>query len=365
MNKLWLCFLLISAASGCANAAHHTTSQPDHLQEHRVLVIVNDNSIASQKIGAYYAQKRHIPPGFICHIRCPEQEEVNEDVFSEAILGPVADKLALLMHPHTVDYLVLTKGVPLRIHSDTPSADPRMTPNGDSVDGRLMTQDLLGMSSPNVNPFFNSKVRFTHAKFGLYLATRLDGYTVKDAESLVDRALIAKPSDGVFVLDGAPSRKGGPGEPHLNDYLDTAAQILRSRHKKVLLDQTLTFLGGIANVMGYWSWGSNDPAFTTTLYLGNTFRAGALAETAVSTSARTMLPTSGGQSLIADLVAHGITGVKGYVAEPYSFSMAHADILFDRYTKGWNLAESFYSASYTVHWKDVVLGDPLCAPYAK
>ena len=45
-------------------------------------------------------------------------------------------------------------------------------------------------------------------------------------------------------------------------------------------------------------------------------------------------------------------------------AMAHADILFDRYTAGYNLAESFYMASQFIHWKDMVIGDPICAPYA-
>ena len=90
------------------------------------------------------------------------------------------------------------------------------------------------------------------------------------------------------------------------------------------------------------------------------------AETAVSTSARTFAaPKASGQSLIADLVAQGVTGCKGYVSEPGISAMAHPDILFDRYTAGFNLAESFYMASWHIHWKDMVIGDPLCAPYSK
>ena len=39
--------------------------------------------------------------------------------------------------------------------------------------------------------------------------------------------------------------------------------------------------------------------------------------------------------------------------------------LFDRYVSGFNLAESFYAASLVTYWKDIVIGDPLCRPYAK
>jgi hypothetical protein len=84
-----------------------------------------------------------------------------------------------------------------------------------------------------------------------------------------------------------------------------------------------------------------------------------LCETAVSTSARTFLPTVGGQSLMADLVAQGATGVKGYTDEPLLQAIASPSILFDRFTRGWTLAEAYYAASNLIGWMDVVIGDPL------
>ena len=93
------------------------------------------------------------------------------------------------------------------------------------------------------------------------------------------------------------------------------------------------------------------------------FAPGAVCETAVSTSARTFLPTQGGQSLIADLIAQGVTGAKGYTDEPLLQAVASPSILFDRYTRGWTLAESFYAASRFVGWEDIVIGDPLCRPW--
>jgi uncharacterized protein (TIGR03790 family) len=335
----------------------------------RVLVVINDDSAASKAIGSYYAAKRHIPTRNICRIHCTDAEEIDEAAFSSALLAPVAIALSKAPLDKTVDFIVLTKGIPLRIHSDIVPKDPRFSPNGDSVDERLACQDVAGMGSPSKNPFFNSETRFSHEKTGLYLVTRLDGYTVEDAEALVNRSLAAMPAKGTFLLDGCPARSGGSdpselGLPPLNKALDLAAKSLRARGFHVMLDQTQTFVGEIPDLMGYWSWGSNDPHFHLALYKGNTYRPGAIAETAVSTSARTMLPTTGGQSLIADLVTSGVTGVKGYVSEPYTIAMARPNILFDRYTRGWTLAEAFYCASPLIHWKGLVLGDPLCAPYA-
>jgi hypothetical protein len=67
--------------------------------------------------------------------------------------------------------------------------------------------------------------------------------------------------------------------------------------------------------------------------------------------------------MIADLIAQGITGVKGYTDEPLLQSNVSPTILMDRYTHGFTLAESFYAASHFVGWTQIVLGDPLTRPY--
>ncbi len=93
------------------------------------------------------------------------------------------------------------------------------------------------------------------------------------------------------------------------------------------------------------------------------FLPGSISDTAVSTSGRTFLPTSGGQSLVADLIAHGLTAGKGYVGEPLLQGVASPSIALDRYHSGYSMAESLYAASRFTGWEDVVLGDPLGAPY--
>ena len=125
------------------------------------------------------------------------------------------------------------------------------------------------------------------------------------------------------------------------------------------------FPGDYKDLMGYYSWGSNDLRFDQRAYRSLRFAPGGIAETAVSTSGRTFAdPRMPWQSLIADLVAQGVTGCKGYVSEPGVMATARADILFDRYTAGFNLAESFYSATWLIRCKEVVVGDPICAPYS-
>ena len=112
------------------------------------------------------------------------------------------------------------------------------------------------------------------------------------------------------------------------------------------LDLSETFVGGRSNLMGYFSWGSNDARFSNEAYQTLFFAPGSLSDTAVSTSARTFLPTKGGQSLLADLIAHGLACGKGYMDEPLLQEVALPTIALDRYTAGYTMAESFYAASH-------------------
>jgi len=112
------------------------------------------------------------------------------------------------------------------------------------------------------------------------------------------------------------------------------------------------------------------------------FSPGALAATFVSTDARTFMeppadwvPTNlndrakffGGspQSLIGDLIREGATGVAGQVSEPFLESAVRPYILFPAYLSGLNLIESFYLAIPHLSWQTIVVGDPLCAPFAR
>ena len=74
------------------------------------------------------------------------------------------------------------------------------------------------------------------------------------------------------------------------------------------LDRSEVFVGDRSNLLGYFSWGSNDANYNEKAYESLRFAPGSIGDTAVSTSARTFLPTTGGQSLIADLIAHGMQG---------------------------------------------------------
>lgn len=333
----------------------------------RVLVVINQNSPDSTAVGSYYVKKRAIPRENVVFVKVGSGPNIPMAEYTSGIETPIKANLA--KNKNKIDFMVMTKGVPFRLDND----------GGYSVDGHLATMEMkvspIRGDLPNVpdaeqanqirraiNPYFNKREAFSHAKFGMYLVTRLEAYTTAQAKALVDRSLLAKREKGPFFFDMAGNRSDGD-YGNMNQSLKLAADALEFRDFQVKLDTAMEFVALKEPVAGYASWGSNDGAYKRDVYNKIRFKPGAICETFVSTSAFTFAKREHWQSLIADLIEQGVTGVKGYVSEPYTFALARPQVLFERYTSGFNLAESFYMASPVVKWKDVVIGDPLCAPY--
>lgn len=364
----------------------------------RVLVIQNQNSPISVEIATDYMKKRHVRN--VIMVQCPDSaisaanETMKFALFQQTIEKPLQEYLSI--HKN-IDFIVLTKGIPLRL-TDAPIG---LGGNRPSLDSYLACLDYAARKDTIKIPinragikgilwhnrFWNASVPFSHARFGGYLVTRLDGYTIADVKGLVVHAIAAEKTHlrGLFLLDthsgndvgdltAVPRsvlRVDGSGKGSIRgitykDYnTDQAAACvaLAKRGFEAIINEKDSFVGSYKSLAGYSSWGSNDPKYDVKTYDNLRFVPGAISETAVSTSARTFLPTNGGQSLIADLVHNGITGIKGYCDEPLLTAVASPYILFDRYTRGWTLAESFYAASRVVGWEDIVIGDPICRAY--
>lgn len=396
--KPWLLFgLIVAFLSGCgpqnpriSERSLYRDVEPIKLEiaptegteeSRRVLIVCNIDSGDSIALTEYYARKRNVPPEHVVQIQVPTTEEVQMSVYEADIERPIREAIAKL--EHRIDFIVLTKGIPFRVNDSF----------GYSVDSLLVGMKKSGEMMPanmppggeylrnHANPYFNSEEPFNSSKFGIYLVTRLDGYTVEDAKRMVERSIKAKAERGPFVFDLAHNRTDNPDQSessgwHQNRMMDAAADLENRGFDVVIEDAGVIrqmdergntrdiYLAPKERLMGYVTWGSNDAAFDLDRYRSIQFLSGAIAETYVSTSARTLIPTDEGQSLVGDLIEQGVTGVKGYVSEPWTIALARVDVLFDRYTRGSNLAESFYAASQLIRWKDVVFGDPLCRPFA-
>ena len=350
-----------------------------------VLLVVNEASSDSARIAEHYTRVRSVPAEQVLRIKAEVADEIERPVFEAQIQTPIAVWLRQHAAQDRILYIVLTKGIPLRVKGTSgregtvASVDSELT---------LLYRRLLGATPPVAglidNPYFLGGApvalakTFSHQASDLYLVTRLDGFTVSDVLALIDRGA-APVREGRILLD----HKAGLDDPVGNHWLKAAADRLTALGfgERVVNEATEQVLSGEKNVLGYYSWGSNDRAITRRRF-GFGFVPGAIAGMFVSSDGRTFNEppdawTIGAwndkatyfagspQSLAGDLIREGVTGVAGHVAEPYLDGTIRPDILFPAYLSGFNLAESFYQAMRYVSWQTVVVGDPLCAPFPR
>jgi uncharacterized protein (TIGR03790 family) len=338
-----------------------------------VLLVVNGNSAISRQIAAYYRPRRSVPVSNVCTLAVTENEEIDWQTYLRQIETPVAGCLQRGRHTESVLYLVLTMGVPLKVGG---SGGELLTRQSASVDSELalLYAKLKGTRferpGPIRNPFFMQRdAPFRHPQFPIYLVTRLAAYDLADVRAMIDRSLAAR-NRGRFVLD-----LNNGGNKDGNNWLRNAATLLP--RDRVVLDETEQVLYRQTDVIGYASWGSNDP-HRTQRWLHNTWLPGAIATEYVSTSARTLrrppdewLYTSfkdtahfwagSPQGLTADFIHEGATGAEGNAYEPYLAGCARPDYVLPAYFEGRNLAESFYLGLPFLSWQGIVFGDPLCS----
>ncbi|MFH1898398.1 MAG: TIGR03790 family protein [Candidatus Desantisbacteria bacterium] len=384
MSKILLLFIFLfmpfSSLSYAASSA-------------QVLVIINEHSPISISIGKYYQQKRNIPPQNICYIRCPKSETITRLTYESKIMIPIARYLQNNNLVNQISYIVLTKGIPLRI-----KGTGGLQGNRASVDSELtllkrnMPVDRYGfcryydINGVVPNPYYlNNYKHFDSQRYNVYLVTRLTGYTMRDIKALIDRGcrqsaggskqggghIPVQANMARFVLDATTKNSIG------NTWIRMAQINLQKKGFNVYCDNTKRYLQHQSGVIGYCGWGSNDPESTGKRFLYNKWLPGAVAVGFVSSSGRTFeepskhwrpgsfknpLAYHGGspQTLAGDLIREGVTGIDAYVYEPYLESCTHPHILFEAYISGYNLAESYYLATPYLSWQNVIVGDPLC-----
>ncbi len=344
----------------------------------RVLVVANRRSETSRTLARYYLQVRHVPRENLVYLDLTPQEEISRYVYVKKIERPLA---AYIRRHHLEDrilVLLLMPGVPHKIRG-------RVARDGDAaaVDSELTLLYRTMLYGPHrlsgwlPNPFFRAplNIPFEHDRFDIYLVTRIAAYTPLQAKALIDRALKAAQTKPPFTL--VLDAKAGPDHPGDNWLYATYLELKNFPGLSLETSFDPAFLVNGKRVIGYASWGSNDPNYPPDRRLHFSFLPGAIGVTYVSTSARTFHAPPANwkvgpwrerwrffagspQSLIADLIAQGITGISGNTYEPYLSASARPYLLFPAYLKGDSLAEAYYRALAYLSWQTVVIGDPLC-----
>lgn len=195
-----------------------------------VLIIVNDNSVDSPQLGAYYAQKRDINPANIIHIKVPNQyfidwtqfQSLRDQILKFGVCPSVAqagrplacsdtnlpiytsENVGLLTAGTSIRYLVTTRGVPTRMTVDASSlTDPTGSTSVDNYLKFWLAKYFpadVGFSANFREIAFGDgrNMRVVNpVTDGEYMIGRIDGVDLTSAKSLIDRAISAE-ANGLY-----------------------------------------------------------------------------------------------------------------------------------------------------------------------
>ena len=344
----WLLVIVILSMLSIA----HAGSGPQN-----VLIVVNSRSRESLEIGNAYRRARDIPYRQLLVLKTSTAFSISYQTYLNEIENPLREYLKTQQLDDMITCIVLTRGMPQAI----------VSPNNVSVAGMLSSLGLPNRGKGDLrlhNPYQQAPTAFSHRQdslHGMYLVTVLDGYNTEDVQTLIAQGATADGTapSGRFVFQSSPRQAASAGA--------AAAELLNLRGMKVeSLDAPPR---DSSNLMGYFS-GGIFSGLTKELVTACGFRPGAVVDLAQSYSAAEknfdeseppiFMPASW-------FVRAGAAGISGVVGDAGLNTMpaGNPQTFFDRYTNGFSLSESFYATLPLLNWQNIILGDPLCAPYAR
>ena len=225
-----------------------------------VAVLINNQSEASRTIGWAFVNARNISAERVFifdNSSTPTGETINREKFDTYFLDPFRAMLSTY-NGTDINYLVSTKGVPLRVSggNNKASFDQEISLVGGSYDAEIGT-DWWG--THGYGPLAGKELKeFTRDEYGFFLVTRLTGYTVETALELIEKANNSYGARGTHVLDLATNRNDTGYKFWNDDLYITNTTLNGTKNLPVIFDEETEFLTNMSNVIGYASWGSND-----------------------------------------------------------------------------------------------------------
>ena len=343
-------------------------------------VVANANDPESVALATRYAEARSVPAAGVCVLDLPQEVDIALDAFEARWMAPMMDCLG--PRADQIEAVLLVRGVPLRVGIPVDGETQRVSSaaavslwrtvmgNGRLMRGIAPGQTLRCADSPCLAPRFANPYREGAFESGWQrfaagvnwrpvLVTMLHGRSAVDAGGLLESALEGERVGGVegtFLL----MRGGDPARSALDEELEPVASALGDlgiEAEVVPFDSALT-----GRHLGAFVTGS---AQLGDVIEGNTFAPGALVDNLTSYGALPVNFMAEGQQQvsIARWVAQGVAGVHGTTDEPLSHVFPSRQFLVD-YGRGMTLAESYHRNLPFAYWRNLVLGDPMAAPYA-
>ncbi len=333
-------------------------------------------------------------------------EEISGDDYLNVLRPQILSELGSI--PDSIDVIVTTKGMPLRIdvgsqpggnsslkwkrYSSLESELNRID-SIDSIDEMGDQFLLIGFPafdfSLQSNPYYNKNIPFVRSGSDLVngdirLSSRLDGYSVGDVINSIDRAqnVFVNPSGHFIVADDDPTagidqivNNAGEGAG-LITVLQNHGQAFISDYDQGDAVQNTAIAVAPGPVVGYVSHGTNDGAGGLEPgYIQNQLdfelANGAVFHTHESFNARSFDPAhSQGQGLVAEWLEIGGTAGLGHVQEPFNGpdNVTNEDLFYDMLLPsagaqpgetGLTFVEAAWNATRQLSFVNTVVGDPL------
>ena len=359
------------------------------IRERAVLVVANGADRDSVRLARHYVRLRSLPEEHIIHLNTSNKEQISWPEFITEVFNPLRAKLvegkwidaiasSLLdehgrrryaISGHSLRYLVVCRGIPLKIaHDRDRPADRHPAPHADSfgtnaasVDSELslLAVDNYPLRGWVANPLFGKKVPNRFVEDLVIRVARIDGPTLQGAQALVSRAIEAQ---RVGLLGRAYidySGRNPMGEQWLSR-IETRVRELGfsvSTHRERHTFPATARFDAPALYFGWYAANAQGPFAQST----QEFPPGAIAVHIHSFSAKTLRSSSRGWC--GPLVARGVTATLGNVFEPYLQFTHHLDQFFEALSDGMTLADAAYFALPVLSWQTVLIGDPLYRPF--
>ncbi|HEY0967385.1 MAG TPA: TIGR03790 family protein [Opitutaceae bacterium] len=355
----------------------------------RVIILANSDEPESVRLARAYARRRSIPEANIIALRMPSSETISWTEFVSTIYEPLQDELLrrrwldgttmdlrdnvgrrkVAMAGHRISYLVVCRGVPLRIAhaSSLYTPVPRLTDrvefrtNSGAVDSELslLAQSGFPINAFVPNPLFrNDQPRSLETSL-IVKVSRLDGPTYDASLAMVEGALEAERNG----LIGRAYVDIGGVHPDGDQWLESAAQQLAEAGYDLEVERGGATLPSTARADAaafYFGWYA--PQINGPFALpGYRFAPGAVALHIHSFSAQSLRSENGG-GWTGPLVARGVAATFGNVGEPYLQLTHQPQLVLRALLRGWTLGDAAYYAMPAISWQGIVLGDPLYRP---
>jgi uncharacterized protein (TIGR03790 family) len=370
------------------NFAISLAAQTNTALAKEMVIVVNRNDPDSLSIGQHYARQRGISESRIVQLSAPIEETITIAEYAKTVANPLLNALIenkwvkgvkdrskdaygrerLSVSIHNIPFVVLIKGVPLRIANDpllleesTVNLSAQFRVNNGSVDGEialLLAPPKTSMTALVPNPYFEkSSISPTDAN-RLLRVTRLDGPTKANVMNLIDRTLKAEEiglMGRAYIDTGGPHVKG-------DEWIRAAGAIAeaaffdidyetskRAMNHRDRLDAPAIYMGWYRpHAQAQW----RSPRWPVP--------PGAIGFHLHSFSGTSLRST---KTWLGAFVAQGYCATVGNVYEPYLEYTHRPQVLLAHLMSGGNFGEAVALSTPSLSWQSVAIGDPLYRPF--